>query len=328
MMILKYKRIFLTISTITILLVIGAISFFGFNFSVDFKGGSIYEIQYQENTPLLSEVKDIVKESGLGVSSVQMIGDDSFLIKTPELKDENKIQLEQNLTFDQQYQFIEKQSKTIGPAISSELARKSLFAILFVSIAIVFFIAYTFGRVSKPVSSFKFGIVAVIALIHDILIPTGIFVTLGYFFVSYQIDVLFVTAILAILGFSVNDTIVVFDRIRENLAKALEKKEKVSGDNFEKIVGKSLNQTIVRSVNTSLTTLIILLFLFFIGSEATKSFSLVLIIGVLAGTYSSIFIASPLLVYIEKYQKEKIVKAKKVARREDDGTIDPSDITI
>ena len=305
MSILKYKKIFLTVSAMIVIFMLGAIAFFGFNLSVDFAGGTIYEIKYSNNVPLLKNINEAVSDSGLGVFMVQKLGDDSFIIKTPELTDDIKSSLNDKLTFDQQYEFKEVQSKTIGPSVSDELTKRSFYAILFVTMMIILYISVTFRGVSKPVSSFKYGLVAVVALIHDIIIPTGIFAIIGSFFLTYQIDVLFVTALLAILGFSVNDTIVVFDRIRENLSKASEKKENIKGKDFEKIIGKSLSQTIVRSVNTSLTTLVVLLFLFFMGGETTKAFSLVLILGVIAGTYSSIFIASPLLVYIEKFQKTK-----------------------
>ncbi|MCK5589140.1 MAG: hypothetical protein KAI16_02420, partial [Candidatus Pacebacteria bacterium] len=227
MLILKYKRIFLTISIMISVFLVGAIGFFGFNLSVDFAGGTIYEVKYEEKIPLLENVNKAVSKSGLGISVVQKVGEDSFAIKTPELTTELKRNLKKELTFDEQYKFFEVQSKTIGPAVSSELAKRSFFAILFVTFMIVLFIAFTFKGVSKPVSSFKYGLVAIVALTHDILIPIGIFAIIGSFFLHYQIDVLFVTALLAILGFSVNDTIVVFDRIRENLKKAEEKNESV-----------------------------------------------------------------------------------------------------
>ncbi len=303
MWILKYKRVFLTISAMAVFFSALSVWFFGFNLSIDFKGGTVYEVAYNQKTPLLSEIKESVKDAGLAISTVQKTGENGFIIKTAELPDEIKAKLKNELTIDGKYTFEEKRMKTIGPSVSGELKNKALFAILFVSIAIVLFIAYVFNGVSKPVSSFKYGLVAIVALVHDIAIPTGIFAALGSLFVNYQMDVLFVTALLAILGFSVNDTIVVFDRIRENLK--ISKEKNIKGEVFERIVGKSLKQTIARSVNTSITTFIVLAALFFIGGETVKPFALVLMLGVLVGTYSSIFIASPLLVYIEKFQKNK-----------------------
>lgn len=323
MEILKYKKIYLIFSAVTVSLSFLSVVYFGFNLSIDFKGGTVYEISYQEKIPKISQIKQEVKNSGLKNPIIQKIGDKDFVIKSQEFPDSVRINLRESLTFDNQFSFEEKRVKTIGPSVSSELATKSLFAILFVSLVIILFIKFVFRGVSKPVSSFKYGLVAVVALIHDIIIPTGIFAALGAFFVQYQIDVLFVTALLAILGFSVNDTIVVFDRIRENLKNSKEKK--IKGEKFEKIVGQSLEQTITRSVNTSFTTLFVLASLYFIGGEVLEPFALVLMLGVIGGTYSSIFLASPLLLLIEKYQKEqkdeykekKAKEAEYVATQED-----------
>lgn len=301
MKILKYKRIFLTIASMMILGSIAMIVFFGFNLGIDFKGGSIYEIEYQQNNaPLLNDVKTAVLNAGIGTASIQKLGADSFVIKTPELTDEQKKVVDDKLTIDGKYVFKQIQFKTISPSVSSEFQNKSIWAIMLVSLIIVLFIAYVFRTVSKPVSSYKYGLIAIVALVHDIIIPTGIFALLGSMFVNFQIDVLFVTAILAILGYSVNDTIVVFDRVRENLKKA---GKNVKGKNFEELIGKSIDQTIRRSTFTSLTTLIVIGFLYFMGGENTKPFALVLGLGIIAGTYSSIFLASPLLIYVEKYWK-------------------------
>jgi preprotein translocase subunit SecF len=165
-------------------------------------------------------------------------------------------------------------------------------------LAIVLFIAYAFRKVSEPISSWKYGIVAIIALLHDVIIPTGVFAVLGHF-KGFEIDTLFITALLVVLGFSVHDTIVVFDRVRENLRHASAKKP------FDQIVGESISQTFTRSINTSLTTLLALVVLYFVGGPSTQHFSLALIIGIIAGTYSSVFIGSPLLVTIWKWQDKK-----------------------
>jgi len=163
------------------------------------------------------------------------------------------------------------------------------------------FITFAFRKVSEPVSSWKYGLVAVLALVHDVLIPTGVFAILGHF-KGVEIDTLFVTAILVVLGFSVHDTIVVFDRVRENLRRA---KESNARKDFETVVGESISQTFTRSINTSLTTLLALIVLYFVGGEATRLFSLALIIGVVVGTYSSIFIGSPLLVTLERLKNRQ-----------------------
>ena len=309
MKILEYKRIFLSIATMMILGSFAMITFFGFNLGVDFSGGTVYEIKYtQDKSPLISDIKKAVSDAGIGTSSVQKLGETSFVIKTPELSDENKNILDDKLSVEGKYVFEEVQLKTISPSVSSEFANKSIWAIILVSLVIILFIAYVFSGVSRPVNSYKYGLIAIIALIHDIVIPTGIFALLGSMFVGFQIDVLFITAILAILGYSVNDTIVVFDRVRENIKNA---GKNISGKNFEKIVGDSINQVIRRSIFTSATTLIVIVFLYFMGGENTKPFALVLGIGVLAGTYSSIFIASPLLIYTEKFWRNTSTKKDK-----------------
>ena len=306
MKILKYKKVFLSIAMINIVISMSLILFFGFNLGIDFKGGSIYEIKYeQKNIPSLIKIKQAILNSNIKIFNVQKLGQKKVVIKIPELSDKTKKKLDEELTMNKKYTFNPVQLKTISPSISSEFVNKSIWAIILVSIIIVLFIAYVFKGVSRPVSSYKYGLIAIIALLHDVIIPTGIFALLGYFFVEYQINILFVTAILAILGYSVNDTIVVFDRIRENLKLKNDKKEKKTGKKFEKLVGKSLNQTINRSIFTSLTTLIVISFLYFIGGENTKPFALVLGIGIIAGTYSSIFVASLLLIYTEKKWKSK-----------------------
>ncbi|MBA3046872.1 protein translocase subunit SecF, partial [Candidatus Falkowbacteria bacterium] len=169
--------------------------------------------------------------------------------------------------------------------------RKSVLAIIIVLIAIVLYIAWTFRKVSKPVASWKYGLAAIIALFHDVIITVGIFAVLGKFF-GVEINTAFVAAILTVLGYSVNDTIVVFDRVRENLPK--------SEEDFEGTINTSVNQTITRSINTSITTLLVLLSIVFFGGATIRDFILALSIGVFVGTYSSIFLASPILVIWEK----------------------------
>ena len=197
-------------------------------------------------------------------------------------------------------QFEEKRFDSIGPSIGSELQTRSVYAIILVILAIALFIAFAFRHVSKPVSSWKYGIVALLSLAHDVIIPIGAFAVMGHF-MGAEVDTLFVTAILVVLGFSVHDTIVVFDRVRENLRRLEEKGMKES---FEETVGKSVSQTLGRSINTSLTTVLALLALYFFGATATHYFSLTLLIGIVAGTYSSVFLGSPLLVTLQKMQKE------------------------
>ena len=189
---------------------------------------------------------------------------------------------------------MEKRFNSIGPVIGQELKQKTIYAIFIALIVIVSFIAWAFRKVSKPIASWKYGIIAIVALFHDILIVVGVFVFLGRF-LNVELNAPFVAALLTILGYSVNDTIVIFDRIRENL--------KHYTPDFAETVNKSVNQNLVRSIYTSITTLFVLLTLFFFGGESIKDFVLALIIGIISGTYSSIFLASPMLVTLERFKK-------------------------
>ncbi|MCK5475120.1 MAG: protein translocase subunit SecF [Candidatus Pacebacteria bacterium] len=191
----------------------------------------------------------------------------------------------------------EKRFDSIGPVIGNELKSTAVLAIVIAIISIVLYIAWAFRKVSRPVSSFKYGIIATIALFHDVIITLGVFSVLGHLY-NVEIGIPFVAALLAILGYSVNDTIVVFDRTRENLLRARD-------DDFEKTVNKSVNETLIRSINTSFTTLLVLFTLLLFGGETIKYFIVALIVGITAGTYSSLFIASPLLVTWQKWSVRK-----------------------
>ena len=268
----------------------------GLNLGIDFTGGSLLEIGYSENPPSIQEIKDVLGKYNLGELKIQPAGQDGFILRFKNIDEKTHQEILAGLTAEKN-SLIEKRFVSIGPVIGQELKQKSLLALILVGLMIVAYIAFAFRKVSKPVSSWKYGVAAVLALAHDVLIPTGVFSFLGHFY-GLEIDILFVTALLTILGFSVHDTIVVFDRIRENLKKRKE-------DSFEKAVNVSINETLTRSVITSLTVLFVLFALFFLGSQSVKYFSLALILGVSFGTYSSIFLASPLLVTWQKLASRK-----------------------
>jgi preprotein translocase subunit SecF len=315
MFIVRYRKLFYTLSAILIVGSIAAVSIWGLNLSIDFKGGSLVEVSYPAGRPSLPLVQSAIAPLGIGATVVPTQTNE-YDIRSATLTDDQKNSLVAALsnlaaaptstasstTSSSAMQVVSQNS--IGPVLGLEAAKESVTAILLVIIAIIIFITWAFRKVSKPVASWKYGIVAVIALCHDVIIPTGVFAILGHF-AGYQVDTLFVTAILVVLGFSVHDTIVVFDRIRENLRHSAESSP------FDAVVGASIAQTFVRSINTSLTTLLALIVLYVVGGQSTEHFVLALIIGIASGTYSSVFIGSPLLVTLEKWQKNKAAKQRK-----------------
>lgn len=303
MLIIKYRKIFFILTGVIVATAIFSVAFFGLNFGIDFTGGAITEVSYprsdlgqENNRPSREVLEERLQSLDIGGFSIRPTGDNGYILRTQDLTEDKRIGVLNALSLNGEREIIQERFNSIGPTIGSELRNKAFVAIAIVVVAIILFVAFVFRKVSEPVSSWKYGIVAIIALIHDVIVPVGIFAFLGYT-VGAEIDILFVMALLAILGYSVNDTIVVFDRVRENLRL---NREHGSKESFDLTVGKSLNQTYARSINTSLTTLFVLTALFFIGSEATQDFALVLATGVIAGTYSSIFLAAPLLVTISK----------------------------
>ncbi|MDD5318832.1 MAG: protein translocase subunit SecF [Candidatus Pacebacteria bacterium] len=297
MFVVKYRKIFYTLSAILVAFSFFAVFFWGLNFGIDFKGGSIIEVNYTTARPELSVINQQLSTLNVGEAIVRPTGDTGFIVRTRTLTEPERLQVLDVLSQKGTDGMEVKRSDTVGPILGQELQGKAVTSIILVVIAIILFITFAFRGVSRPISSWKYGVVAIIALAHDVIIPTGIFAYLGHLG-GYEIDALFVTALLVILGFSVHDTIVVFDRTRENLKHDLGRKP------FDEIVGESISQTFTRSINTSLTTIIALLALFFFGPEATHNFALALIIGIATGTYSSIFIGSPLLVTLQKFQKK------------------------
>lgn len=295
MFIVKYRKIFYIFSGLIVGASIFAIFGFGLKQSIEFTGGSLMELEYAGARPEVFLLQESVQNLDLGNVVFQPSGEKGLIVRSRSLNEDEHQSLLSAVSGIGQAKEIRFDS--IGPVIGKELRQKSIIAIILVVAMIVLYIAFAFRKVSKPVSSFKYGLITVVALIHDVTIPTGIFAYLGKYY-GVEIDILFITALLTILGFSVHDTIVVFDRVRENLGKAGSK------DIFENIVGTSLRQTIVRSINTSLTVVLVLVSLFLFGGESTRYFSLALIIGVVFGTYSSIFLASPLLVTVQKWQRK------------------------
>lgn len=257
----------------------------GLKLGIDFTGGTIWELQF--NAPVESlAVRSVLDQNGYTGSSVQLAEGNTVLIRGSELKEgsEEKTRLAAALR-QQLGNFTELQIQTVGPTVGTSISQRAFIAVVLTSVGILLYLAYAFRSASHP---FRYGFCAVLGMLHDVVVVVGIFAILGYFF-GVEIDALFVTALLTIIGFSVHDTIVVFDRIRENAARR-------GAPDFPTTVNYSLVQTLVRSLNTSMTVLFTLLALYLFGGETIKHFVLALLIGIVSGTYSSIFNASLLLV--------------------------------
>jgi preprotein translocase subunit SecF len=305
MYIVKHRKIFLAGSIILIGVAIYALFSFGLNLGSDFTGGTILEIEYNTSRPVMSELKTSLDALNLPSLSVQPVREKGLLLKTKVITEAEKEKVDLVLSQEGKSLFTEKRFSEVGPTLGKELTRKGLIAISLVVILIILFIAVAFRQISAHhMQSWKYGIVSIVALVHDILISAGAMALLGYFY-GAEADALFLTALLAILGLSINNTIVVFDRIRENLNRH-------SSNDFAEVTGISINDTYVRSINTTLTTVVVLVSLYLFGPESTRFFSVILLVGMVAGTYSSIAVAPSLLVSWEAWQRNKaLAKAKK-----------------
>jgi preprotein translocase subunit SecF len=310
MHIIKNRKIFYTISGVLVGVSIVSLLLWGLNLGIDFTGGSLLEVSYAANArPVQTVVQSEVSALNLGDASVSASASNGYIIRTKSLTDVQRGELTTVLQNGQGSGFQVVHFDNVGPILGQELQGKAITSIIVVIIAIVLFITFAFRKVSEPVSSWKYGLVAIVALLHDVIVPLGFFSILGHF-AGTEIDTLFITALLVILGFSVHDTIVVFDRVRENLKHSGESRSK-NRKSFEEIVGDSVSQTFTRSINTSLTVLLSLVVLYFVGAVATQDFALAMFVGILSGTYSSIFLGSPLLVTLETWQRERAQRAGK-----------------
>ena len=293
MFVIKHKKVFVIISIILVVLSISSIAYFGLKPGIDFKGGSLTEVEYKTTRPEQASIDKALLPLSLGETIIQPTGNLGYSIKTRAVTEAERAGIMKALGTDA----LEKSFTSIGPSVGAELVRKSIISFILVSLGIIFFIAYSFRKVSRVVSSWKYGFIAIVTLIHDILIPVGVFAILSHVY-GTEVDTLFVVAILTILGLSVSDTIVVFDRVRENIRIGNFK-------TFEETVGRSLEQVYTRSIATSSTVIIVLLALVFFGPASTKVFAMMLTAGMFLGTYSSIFLASPLLVMFNNMGKNK-----------------------
>lgn len=289
MNIIGKKYLYFLFSALIIVPGIISLILWGIKPSIDFTGGTLLEVQSEKFKVQSSkeEIKKIIEKEKIEVGSITQSADESYLLRLKPIDNTQHQKL--NDEFKKQFGEVqETRFETVGPTIGRETTENAAKAVIIASLAIVFYIAWAFRQIPKPYSSLKFGICAVVALIHDILVVVGLFSLFGHFY-KVEVDSLFITALLTVMGFSVHDTIVVFDRIRENLRK-------MAGDPFEKVVNESIVQTLVRSLSTSLTVLFTLFALLLFGGETIRWFIVALLIGITSGTYSSIFNAAPLLV--------------------------------
>lgn len=292
------KWLYFLISGLIIVPGIVSLAMFGIRPAIDFTGGTLLEVQSSKfkDQNEKDEFTKILKGQNIEIGSIQNTTDDQYLLRTKPIDKEQNQKLQEALK--KRYRDLKEiRYETVGPSIGKETALNAVKSVVIASLAIIFFIALAFHKIPKPYSSFKFGICAVFALIHDILVVVGLFSLFGHFF-KVEVDSLFITALLTIMGFSVHDTIVVFDRIRENL-------KKMYGRPFARIVNESILQTMARSLSTSLTVIFTLIALLLFGGETIRWFVVALLIGIISGTYSSVFNAAPLLVLWEEWGKRK-----------------------
>jgi preprotein translocase subunit SecF len=303
MIVITYRRVFFGLSAALAALAVGALLIFGLRFGIDFTGGALVEVSYGGVVPGSLEVSGALDAAGFSGYSLRA-SEQGYILRTAALSEEERAMLETVFSANGSDARVERLTE-VGPTIGKELRTKALIALGAVLLAILLFVAFAFRKVSEPVSSWVYGFIALVTLAFDVVVPVGFYAALGHFF-DAQVDTLFITAALTILGYSVHDTIVVFDRVRENLRL---NKEQNRREDFTLTAGRALNQTIVRSINTSLTTIVALSALFFLGPEATQDFSLTLLVGIAAGTYSSICLATPLLVWVEGRRKDGRTRA-------------------
>jgi preprotein translocase subunit SecF len=277
---------FFAFSALVIIPGIIALFLWGLRLGIDFTGGTLWELDFS-NLPKSEEVRQVLVDKGVEVYSIQQVGEKNYLIRSKEINQAKNKEIRDVLG--QKFSEVkEARFETVGPAISKELTENSFKAVGLAMLAIIIYITWAFRQVPKRYSSFRFGVSAIIALLHDVLVVVGVFAILGHFF-GAEIDSLFVTAVLTVIGFSVHDTIVVFDRIRENLIKHSEL-------TFPVAVNESILQTLARSLSTSLTVVFVLSALLLFGGETIRWFVAALLVGIISGTYSSIFNAAQVLV--------------------------------
>ena len=297
--IVKYRKIWYTFSGVITLACIIAIGMFGLKLGIDFTGGSLLQMSFPKPV-VTADLQATVEKSGYHVVIVQSLPNNGAQIRMQSLDEPAHQALLKSLKQTYGDGTTELQFDSIGPVIGDELRTSTTIGIVIILVLIGLYVAWAFRKVTYPVASWKYGALNIMTNFHDVIIPLGVFAVLGHYF-NWEIDTAFVAAILTVLGYSITDTIVVFDRTRENLLKRVSRP-------FEETVELSIQQTIRRSISTSMTTTLCLLAIFVFGGDTTRPFALALILGIAAGTYSSIFLASPALVTWELWDKKRNAK--------------------
>jgi len=292
--IISKRKYFYFLSGTLVALSLVVLFTWGLKFGIDFTGGAQMNIQFEKQVPSKDKIQEYLKPLKLDSLTIQLADNNQAILKYKNSNDKINTQVLEAIKKENP-QVTRLSVDFIGSSVSDQLKKNAVEAIILAVFGIALYISWAFRKVSYPIRSWKYGIGAIIALAHDIIITIGVFVLLGRYF-GIEVGVPFIAALLTILGYSVNDTIVVYDRIRENLTKASSKED------FENIVNRSLNETLARSINTSFTVIIVLLAVIFLGGISIKYFSIALLIGVVFGTYSSIYVASALMVTIYKQQ--------------------------
>ena len=288
MKIIQQKNKFFILSGVLVIASVVLLIVWGLKPGIDFRGGVLTEVRFEEQHPDKIEFTNKLQELELNDLTVQASGENKMLIRFISDDDEINSKVQEKIKTEYPKSVVERTS-FISSAISKEMKGKAIQAAVVAIVGIMLYIMWAFRKVSYPVESWKYGLGAILALAHDVIIVLGVFAFLGHKY-GVEVNIPFIAALLTILGYSVNDTIVIFDRIRENLNKVKAKK------NFEDTVNKSINESLARSINTSLTVVAVLLSIVFFGGESIKYFSMALLVGIVLGTYSSIFIASAVLV--------------------------------
>jgi len=302
MQIVSHRKIYFSISITLVLASLVSLLLWGLNLGIDFSGGTLMEIEFSGERPSNQQIQEKLADLELDQISLQSTGQKGLILRLKDIDEEtHQMILVKLREIDSQGEsssqiITEKRFESVGPLIGQELKRKASWAILLAMAAIIIYIAWAFRKISKPVASWQYGLVAITALFHDILITLGFFSVLGHYW-NIEIGLPLVAAFLTILGYSVNNSIVIFDRSRENLLRS-------HWTDFEETINQSINQSLTRCLNTALTTLFVLLAIFFLGGQSIKYFALALIVGIIIGTYSSIFVTSSLIVVWQRWQRK------------------------